>query len=436
MVPTRTYIKTERYPHRMIPAPQTLADTLVTQLIDAGIDTVFGIPGLYNMPLFDALRRAEGIRVVTVRHEQGAAFMADGYARATGRPAAICLLPGCGVLNAMTGISEAFFDSSPMLVLASQVATEHIDQDRGLLHELTGQLDVVGSVTKHSVRLTDVESAPAVFADALRRLRTGRPRPVQVEIPLDLQSADVSGRPEPTGPADATGRLDHDLIRRAAANLAAASRPLIYVGGGAVDAASITDIAEHLGAPTFTTGMGVGALPGDHPLWAGVPWVASGDIRPLFEASDCVLFVGTRLNHGMTAEWGIGAPAGSVRIDVDPVEITKTLDVDVQIVADAAAATEALLTELRRLGPAKGPSAEMAALLEQRRAALAGRVGTTTPWFEALRSALPADGIIAADMSLFWGDMIGSFPVAGPRQILFPWGMGTLGFGVPSALGA
>lgn len=423
----------------------TVARTLVRYLSEYGVDTVFGIPGQYNMPLFEAFREAR-LHVVAVRHEQGAAFMADGYARATGRPAAVLTLPGCGVLNAMTGLSEAYADSSPVLLLSSQVQTEHIDRDGGVLHELTGQFDVVGSVMKHSERLHRAEDAHEVVTRALTELGSGRPRPVQIEIPLDVQDLEVSA-PQRCGlswdtRAPAEPAAEHlAVLDEALEDIGRAERPLIIAGGGVASSAAgpvLTSVAERLGAPVLTTGMGVGVIPGDHPLACGVAWIAVADVTGLIAASDAVIAIGTRFNQGMTNGWDIPLPESTLRVDVDPQEIGRNIPTKYRVVGDAAAVlarVEVWLAE-RSIDRQSRVAPSLREAQQAYRAAQHARVGSTRPWFEALRAALPADGVIAADMSLFWADMLGSFPVPAARQVLFPWGMGTLGFGVPSAIGA
>ncbi|TCO61115.1 thiamine pyrophosphate-binding protein [Actinocrispum wychmicini] len=423
----------------------TVAATIVRYLRHFGIDTAFGIPGLYNMPLFDALRKSD-MHVVTVRHEQGAAFMADGYARATGRPAAVVTLPGCGVLNAMTGLSEAYADSSPVLLLSTQVAKAHIDNDGGLLHELTGQFDVVDAVMKHSERLYAAGGTVAVCERAFQALAAGRPRPVQIELPLDVQDELVTA-PESGGvrwddrPRTELSSEAATELERALKAVAAAERPLVIAGGGVVTAAAaaeLTTFAERLGAPVLTTGMGVGSIPGDHPLACGVSWIAAADVTGLVATADAVVAIGTRFNQGMTAEWGLALPETTLRIDVDAAEIERNIPTRYRVVGDAKLALAAALGHLNRSGVDRAgkPDEAMAAAQRAYVEAQHRRVGSTRPWFDALRGALPDDAVIAADMSLFWADMLGSFPVAAPRQVLFPWGMGTLGFGVPAAIGA
>jgi len=427
----------------------SVATVLIKYLMEYGIDTAFGIPGLYNMPLFEAMRSA-GLTVVTVRHEQGAAFMADGYARATGRPAVVATLPGCGVLNAMTGLSEAYGSSSPVLLLNSQIQTQWIDKNVGKLHELAGQFEVVNSVMKSGERLRLPADLFEKTHRALTALGSGRPRPVQLELPLDIQEASVSS-PATIGltwanlTAERSSVADNGKVNGpldvAVSELAACTRPIIIAGGGVVSsdaAAELTLVAEKLGAPVLTTGMGVGSISADSALATGVTWIASGDMRDIIKAADGVLAVGTRFNEGLTHEWGLEFPECSVRIDIDPAEIELNIPTKHHIVADAKYALARISVRLDELGVNRHGvvNTDLKRAQETFASDLAARAGTTRPWMTALRDALPENGIIAADMCLFWADMLGTFPVTEPRRVLFPWGMGTLGFGIPAAIGA
>ncbi len=415
------------------------ADAIVAMLASAGIDTVFGIPGKYNMPLYEAVRGHPDIRAITVRHEQGAAFMADGYARASGRPAALLLLPGCGVTNALTGLGEAYWDSSPVLLIATQVDTGSIDRGRGLLHELPGQLDVMGSVCKFSVRIDRPDVIPDLMAEALAQLTSGRPRPVQIEVPIDVQRGELQfddpGFRAPPAPAPPQALIGHvaDLLRDA-------TRPVFYAGGGVISAGAskeLVRLAERLQAPVITTGMGAGSIAADHPLWCGVAWGPTTDIRPLVAAADAFVAVGTRFNEAMTNAWDLPLPDVTVRIDIDPDPAVQSLmPMSTFVEGDARAVLAALDARLGDEPHRDRPEAAIQAELEAVRSRHRDVVGSTAPWMDALRAALPSDGIIAADMTLFYADMLGAFPYLVPRSSLFPWGYGTLGFGVPAAIGA
>ncbi|MEM7129348.1 MAG: thiamine pyrophosphate-binding protein [Chloroflexota bacterium] len=422
------------------------ARAIVNCLEREGIEIVFGIPGLYNMPIFDALYHHPTIRVITVRHEQGAAFMADGYARATGKPAAICTLPGPGLTNAMTGIGEAFYDSSPILILSTQVNRDFIDQDRGLLHEMTGQFEMLEKLTKYGERITDGADISDVFRRAMKALHSGRPRPVQIEIPRDIQvemvpwSEDEERHQQPSAPELMVPCKEQ--IATAAVTLAEAERPLIYAGGGVIasDACDeLVALAERLGAPVLTTGMGIGAIPSDHQLWCGVPWIAGGaNVADVVAACDAFLAVGTRFNQGMTADWSLPLPERTIRIDIDSEEIERNLPMQQKIVGDAKSVLAALTSKLEDSGVDREGKVnpQLAKAQEVFKAGLTAKMGQTEPWAKALRRTLPRNTILSCDMSLFWADMLSIFPIYEPRTMLFPWGFGTLGFGLPEALGA
>ena len=420
------------------------AQAIVKCLEREGIEVVFGIPGLYSMPIFDALYHHPSIKVVTVRHEQGAAFMADGYARATGKPAAILTLPGPGLTNAMTGIGQAYSCSIPMLILSTQVEREFIDQDRGLLHEMTHQFEMLAPLTKYGERIEDGSEISDVFHRAVGAMLNGRPRPVQIEIPRDIQveMVDWDDDSEKIPPAFGERMLPPmQQIEAAAAVLQKATKPLIIAGGGVISSEAtpeLVQLAERLGAPVLTTGSGTGAIPSDHPLACGVSWIAAADMRPLVAASDTLLAIGTRFTDGMTQGWDLPLPANTIRIDIDPDEIERNLPMDIKLVGDAKATLGAVLDKIRAWGVDRR-GAMHPALAQARaefREALLAKVGSTKPWMDALRDASPRNTIFSCDMSLFWADMLGIFPIYEPRTMLFPWNFGTLGFALPEALGA
>jgi acetolactate synthase-1/2/3 large subunit len=422
----------------------TGAQAVVKSLEREGVDIVFGVPGHHSMPIFDALYHHPRIKHMTVRHEQAAAFMADGYARASGEVAAVLCLPGPGVTNAYTGLGEAYTDSSPVLLLVTQVDRDHIDQNKGLLHELTGQYEILAPIMKYSERVAQAEDIPYATHRALTELRNGRPRPAQIEIPRDVQ-LEVVDWPDALNerPRAKRERVPAPVERVEAAiqALRAAQRPLIYAGGGVISSGAsqaLVQLAERLGAPVLTTGMGAGSIPGDHPLSCGMAWIAAGDIRPLVAACDTLLAVGTRFNEAMTHGWDLDLPPVTIRIDIDAEEIERNLPMQHKLVGDARATLIAINDQLAAWGEDRkgGIPPELAVARKEYRAALEAKVGSTRPWMQVLRSSLPRDTIISADMSLFWADILAIFPIYQPRTMLFPWGYGTLGFSIPEALGA
>ena len=415
------------------------ADIVAEALVRSGVDTLFGIPGLYNMALFDAARRHPGVDVVAVRHEQGATFMADGYGRATGRPAAVSLLPGCGVTNGLTGILQASSCSVPMVVLAAQIVSSDIDREQGHLHELTGQTETLAGMCKTTHRPRTTDDLAAQVQQAVVDARTGRPRPVQVELPIDVLQlsgdVDFPAAADPAAPA-----IDSTQIGAIAAELSSAAHPLLYAGGGVNTARANNELrrlAELLGAPVLVTGNGAGALSSDHELFAGVPWVAAGSIEPLVDSCDAFLAVGTRFDPAMCNMWDLPLPELTVRIDIDANELTRNIEMAHLVHADARDALGALADAVAVIDhAASGPSGGLASALSDYRAYQSSLAGEAAPWMHALRSALHDEDIVVADMCLMWADMLHCFPVREPDTVMFPWSLGTLGYGVPAAIGA
>jgi acetolactate synthase-1/2/3 large subunit len=405
----------------------------------AGVDVVFGIPGVHTLGFYDALHD-RNIRHILARHEQGAGFMADGYARATGKPGVALIITGPGITNVSTAVGEAYADSSPVVVISSQVERAHAGRMRGNLHDLRDQSGLMNIVTKRSTSVAEFgDIAPLVY-EAIRESVANRPRPVHVEVPLDLLAesgifdppqADRGYRPAPAP----------ESISRAADLLARAKKPIIYVGGGANEAsASITALAELLGAPVLCSVMGKGVVAEDHPYGLGHawnPWTSENPVDELLAASDVVLVVGSKLGAQETNYWVMPLPKTMIRVEIDPQEVNLNYpNPTLPIVADAQATADALLEALRgREGIAPRTSPEE---VENYRARVkaANRDERFSPYVEAMRRAIPRDGIIVQDMTMMSYRMNDEFPSYTPRTYLFPSNSGTLGFSLPAAIGA
>ena len=411
----------------------TGADLLVESLLAHGLRVVFGLPGVQLDPAFDALaRRAGEIRVVHTRDEQATSFMADGYARTSGRPGCCLVVPGPGVLNAMAGLSTAYACSSPVLCVAGQVPSGQIDSGRGLLHELPRQLELLRSVAKWAGRAMRPEEVPALVAQAVRHMVTGRPRPAAIELPPDVLDAAVpAGAPLPAPPPVEPPALDGGALEEMAALLRAAERPLIVAGGGVVRAGAwdqLREVAERRRAPVVVTANGKGALSSRHPLAFG-----DVDMPRLVEAADVVLAVGTRFSTIGAARWRLRPDQRLLRIDADPDEVTRDVWPAVGVAADARAALE-LLADLVPPGAATG----WRGLDEVRRRGLED-VESLQPqaaFGAAIRRALPDDAVVVNGMTQvgYWGRL--AFPVYEPRTFLTAGYQGTLGFELPTGLGA
>jgi acetolactate synthase-1/2/3 large subunit len=280
----------------------TGGQALVQSILKHGIEVVFGLPGVQLDWAFDALyEQQDKVKVYHTRHEQATSYMADGYARTTGKVGACLVVPGPGLLNAMAGLSTAYATCSPVLCMTGQIQSDLIEVGRGVLHEVPNQLEMVRSVTKWSGRAMTPAEVPGIVTEAFRQLRTGRARPVEIEVPPDVLQA--TGEVQLMEPVE-TSRpgADPDLIEEAAKALGAAQRPIIFVGGG-IAAANATEelreLAEMLQAPVIMSANGKGALSSRHYL--GHNSLAGMDLLP---KSDVVLVVGTRFAQPAVASWG------------------------------------------------------------------------------------------------------------------------------------
>ncbi|MDP9369688.1 MAG: thiamine pyrophosphate-binding protein [Chloroflexota bacterium] len=414
------------------------AELAIATLEAHGVDTVFGIPGVHTLALYDALG-ASSIRHILARHEQGAGFMADGYARASGRSGVAVIITGPGITNVATPVGEAYADSSPVFVLSSNVERAYVDRMRGSLHDLKDQLGLMAAVTQWNARAMTAEDVPAVVSEALRRVLRGRPRPVHVEVPLDVLDERTLATVPPSRRDEGRISPDPTDLRAAADHLKSATKVALYCGGGAVTAnagAHVLALAERLGAPIITSIMGKGSVPEDHPLVVGALWEPGNAVDALLREADCLVVFGSKLGVQATAHFQLPMPPTLVRVDVDAQELTLNAQPTVGILGGAALAAEGIGSLLAGEDyRATGFGAD--AIASARRQARLGAFGADRqPYLDALRRAVPRDGILAFDMTMMSYAACGLFPVYEPRTFLFPSGYGTLGFALPAAIGA
>ncbi len=416
---------------------RNVGQALVQLLEQYGVDTIFGIPGVHTIELYRGLTQTP-INHVLSRHEQGAAFMADGYARASGKPGVCFLITGPGVMNAMTPMGQAYSDSVPILVISGVLARGDINMARGRLHEMKNQRLATSTVTAWSATAPDQHAIPGLIARAFNDFATSRPRPIHIEIPIDIFGESVEeswvAQPAPGAPGP-----NPAAVEDAAQRLARARSPVLIVGGGAVDASrEVTALAETLDAPVLTTIAGKGVISSAHPLFAG-SMIADPDVRTLAADADVVLAVGTELASPDFWDGDIDLPGDIVRIDLDPDELADDYGAALPIRADArrtvAAINEALPGILLESGRSR-PVHDLPALrraFEDRDTDTRARHRTA---LNAIREALPEDTVIATDMTriAYSGNEI--FPVSEPRQWLHPVGFGTLGYALPAGIGA
>jgi acetolactate synthase-1/2/3 large subunit len=421
--------------------PRTGADVLVRRLREHGVGHVFGYPGGQLTPVYDALYRDGSIRHVLARDEQAAAFMADGNARATGRPGVCLAVCGPGVLNAATPLATAYADSVPVLLVSGQIATKGAGLRSGYYHE-NDQLSACATLTKDRARVENVAAIVPELDRCFAALTQGRPGPVLYEIPLDVQRADVghlAGRSWPPGPvAPEPPRPAEAEVAALARLIGGWRRPLLLAGGGVISAgaeALLGQLADRLGAPVFHTLVGKAAVRSDHPLTRGLPWHgATSDLTdmasfmsPLFAEADGLLAVGCRFTQAATGSWVLRVPPSLAQIDIDPAEIGRHYPVALGVNADARRTLESLL----------------AVLPERPRPPWAAPTGSRRPWrlpgldlVGALRRILPRDAILAADITRLSYILLAEFPVYEPRTFLHPAGFVSMGYGLPAAVGA
>ncbi len=418
--------------------PRMTGGRAVAAALEAeGIDQIFGIAGTHNCPLYDGVHDHPFFKVVTVRHEQGATLMADGYARASGRIAACFVVPGPGLTNAMTGMGMAHSESAPMLVFGGQNPLPQLDREGGHFHELADSVRVAASVCGYAARATTVGEVPKVIREAVRSMRSARARPAYIELPLDIQSgeADVAIAP-PERYARPAG--DPEAIAQAAQQLRQARRPFVYAGGGVAAAhasAELTKLAEQLGAPVVTSAYGKGAIDERHRLALGDGWGRFGLYDELLDQADLALIVGARLEIVSDANLGARFPARIVQIDLDARVIGQRRGVDVGIVGDARLVLDALAAQL---GDAKAPACwfDTEGFRKRKDATLRAQAGPVAEVVGALRAATPDDTIFVDDLTLvgYWMPVL--MPIHRPRTLLHPGTFGTLGYSLPAAIGA
>ena len=285
----------------------TGAQALTRSLAREGVEVVFALPGVQIMDAFDALYDESSIRLVLVRHEQSVTYMADGYARTTGKPGVGMVVPGPGALNATAGLGTAFATSSPVMLVSGQVESYNLGKHRGALHEIGEQLDIFRQLTKWCARTTRVDEIPGLVHTGMQQLSTGRPRPVEIEVPWDVLPA--------TGEAELLEREifpkqlpQIEEVKEAAGLLSNARRPLIWAGGGSREAdlsAELLGLAQALNAPVITTAQGKGAIPEDHPLSLGAYYYGHGAGYRTLPQADVILAVGSRMHFSPKLPWHI-----------------------------------------------------------------------------------------------------------------------------------
>ncbi len=414
----------------------TCGEKLIEILESYGIELVFGIPGVHTVELYRGLKRSQ-IRHITPRHEQGAGFMADGYARATGAVGVCFIITGPGMTNIATAMAQARQDSIPMLVISTVNRSHQLGLGEGRLHELPNQRNLVAELSVFSHTLFRADELPKIVARAFGVFASQRPGPVHIEIPLDVISApadsiDTSAWPLPSAPAAPPESID-----RAAALLREARRPLIAIGGGAIRAgAEVTRVAEILGAPVINTVNAKGVVPSTHPLAVGGSGSCAA-VRDAFLEADVILSLGTEFSetdYDFFFEGDIKANGRLIRIDIDASQLSRNIKAHLAICSDARHALAALISALEKDPPGTNDGASRAQTI--RNAVRRGRNQRYQAFFDAIRDTLP-DVIIAGDSTQPTYYAWLHYETDAPRRYFHSAsGYGTLGYAIPAAIGA
>jgi thiamine pyrophosphate-dependent acetolactate synthase large subunit-like protein len=419
-------------------AIRTGGEWVVEALHAEGVRHVFGIPGVHNLPIYDALLRQTEITHVLARHESGAAFMADGYARSSGRPGVVAVTTGPGATNVLTPLAESYSGSQPIVVIMSDVASADVGREVGALHEVTNQIACFRPLTRMAEQIDRAADIPTTIAGAFELVRSGRPGPVAISIPHDFLFGKTAAVVR--GGAGRRPPCHVNEIAEAAQRLAMARRPLLIAGGGVVAAGAETELvalARRLGAPVITTVMGRGAISERDPLWHSV--LPNGRAtEPAIREADVIVAVGCRFaarsTLGLVLKLSFAADQTLIHLDIDPGVIGKLFKPQLGIVGDAR---DGLARLLEALG-AGTPSAawNRGALADVKRATGPAWTVEAGRLLAILRDVLPEDGIFVNDQSgvNYWAEW--KWPVLRPRTFLYPVGSAVLGYAVPAAIGA
>ena len=413
-------------------ARMTGGEALVKSLSREGVRVVFGLPGVQLYGVLAALRDEPGIRFISTRHEQATSYMADGYARAGGDFGTALVVPGPGLLNAAAGLSTAYAASSPVLMIAGQIPKASIGKNIGLLHEVNDQQDAIAPVTKWRRRVLEIADIPGAVRAAVYQLRSGRPRPVEIEMsPETMEDESEVVLCEPVRPPRACAPASD--VDRAAEMLLAATNPVIYAGGGVHLSGAheaLAAVAEYLQAGVATSAEGKGAVSDGSDLSLGAAFWRESPLRTHLHAADLVLALGSRL-----AVVSFSPGQQVIQLDADVEEIGRNHKKTLGLVGDCRATLEALLERLRAAAP---PRPSRKAEREALRADIAA-LATQEPQasiLRSLRAGTPEDAIFVAGMNQIGYYSRPFWPVYHPRTYLTSSYSGNLGYAYPVALGA
>lgn len=415
---------------------KTVGEALIDILEANGVDVVFGIPGVHTVELYRGLA-ASGIRHITPRHEQGAGFMADGYARISGKPGVALLITGPGVTNAITAMGQAYQDSIPMLVISGVNARASLGHGEGWLHELPDQRATMASVSRMTHTLHEPRDLPAVMERAFTVLQGRRPGPVHIEIPTDVMDNPIEVEPSPVVKLSGPRAISSD-VATLAEKCRRAAAPAILCGGGAISSATkIRTLAQRIDAPVVTTVNARGLLSGDPLSVPASPSLAA--VRELLAASDTVIALGTQMgqtDYDMYADGGFPELKDLVRVDIDPDQLTRGPAASLRMLSSVELLLDDLLPDLDEIRTDRDGAARAQACREAVMSGLTPKMQAEIGVLETIRDTLPGCIMVGdSTQAIYSGNLY--FEAGRPKG----WfnaatGFGALGYGPPSAIGA
>ncbi|MCU1806070.1 thiamine pyrophosphate-binding protein [Cytobacillus firmus] len=419
----------------------TAADAVVKELVRAGVEVAFGIVSIHNMPIYDAILREGSIHLVCSRGESGAANMADGYARATGKLGVVITSTGTGAGNAAGSLIESWAAGVPVLHLTGEVASPYLGTGRGYIHECKDQLSIMEGSCKKAMRLRRPEQAAAVIRQAIKEAAAAPSGPVSVEVPIDFQSAIIPdySLEEVNVSVHENSSLSY-LPKEVIFKVSQARRPVIWAGGGVISAGAskeVQELAERIGAAVITSQSGKGSIPEDHPQCIG--HFASFELtKDLVKKSDLLISIGVRFRGNETSNWKIDVPENHISIDADLQAMNRNYAADIGLAGDAKLILRKVNEELAKESfvPSEEYLEEVLSVRKELRLQLRATLGPYEKIADAMRKLLPRDTVLVRDVTVqanVWGSRL--FEIYEPRTSIHASG-GGIGQGLPTAIGA